>query len=275
MRRWALTRRILTTLRKPAESWQHLTIMLHWFKFHASVRDPEPARDILRKLPPGRGHPEECPPLRAANGFGFDVLTSFDMTFTRQKEGGWKLEQPVTLTADWAFAPVDHEPAEPQSQVNAWFWEQGQTVPHRITDDVFPLLRNQVKVSTWLYLTTDPGELLCITAIPNHWRPWRSFTALVDADRYDASYPWHCVLELDPRESQIHIPAGEPICRLYAVPRQDQVAREMSPDAFGDYFLRGQEWLAQARHGGDDELADITGRYAKLMQRVRCRVERA
>lgn len=248
--------------------------MLHWFKFNASVRDPEPARDILRKVPPGRGHPEECPPLRAANGFGFDVCTSFDMTFTRLDEGGWKLEKPVTLEADWAFAPPGHKPAPPQSQVNAWFWPQGQELPHKITDDAFPLLRNQVKISTWLYVHTDPGELLCIKGIPNHWRPWRSFTAIVDADQYAVSYPWHCVLELDAREKEIHIPAGEPICRMYAVPRMDQVAREMSGEEFGAFFARGQAWLAEARHGGDDDLADIRGRYAKLMQRVKFHVER-
>ncbi|MSR74444.1 MAG: hypothetical protein EXS14_03085 [Planctomycetes bacterium] len=242
--------------------------MLHWFKFHAGVRAPVPAQDVYRKRPPGRGHPEECPPLRAACGYGFDVLTSFPLTFIRDDaNGGWILEKPISVSADWAWAPDENGAAPPQSQVNAWFWERGQTVPHVITDDVFDTLRNQVKLCTWLFLKTDPGELLYIGDIPNRFRPWRAYSAIVDADLYPASYAWHCVLELDRREERIHIPEGEPICRIMTVPRGEFVAAEMDGEAFGEYFAAGQKWLADNAKPGAEELSDITGRYARLAKR--------
>lgn len=250
--------------------------MLHWFKFHSKVMAPVPATDMYRKRQPGRGHPEECPPLRAACAYGFDVLTSFPMTFLRDDEsGGWRLETPVNVQADWAWAPPDSEPAVPQTQINAWFWEKGQQVPHVISDDVFDLLRNQVKLCTWLFLKTDPDELLWIGDIPNRFRPWRAYTAIVDADLYSASYPWHCVLEFDRREERIHIPEGEPICRLMTVPRGNFVAAEMSGEEFSEYFATGQEWLAKnSKPSGTmsdspstDELSDITGRYARVARR--------
>lgn len=249
--------------------------MLHWFRFHASVLPPQPARATYRIRPSGRGHPEECPPLRAACCYGFDVCATFAMTFLRNDtEGGWKLEAPVELEADWAWAPEGHAPAAPQIQVNAWFWERGQQVPHVISDDAFPLLRDQVKLSTWLYLRTDPDELLCITDIPNHFRPWRAYTALVDADAYPASYPWHCVLELDRRMERIHIAAGEPICRIFTVPRAAFVAQEMSGEEFGAFFEAGQEWLAEHGKTTQEDLTDITGAYARLMRPAKFSVRR-
>ena len=55
--------------------------MLHYFKFRQDLLDPAPARDVYVKRPKGRGWPEECPPIRAANSFGFDLLANFDLTF--------------------------------------------------------------------------------------------------------------------------------------------------------------------------------------------------
>jgi hypothetical protein len=41
-------------------------------------------------------------------------------------------------------------------QQYAWFWEKGQTLPHVITDNVYEQIRNQVKVSTYLFLKATP-----------------------------------------------------------------------------------------------------------------------
>jgi hypothetical protein len=85
-----------------------------------------------------------------------------------------------------------------------------------------------VKVSTFLFLSTDPNELLLITDIPNLQRPFRVLTALIDTDWYPASYPWHCVLELNAAEKRIVVPRGTPLCRLMTVRRDHYFAREMS-----------------------------------------------
>src|SRR5687767_4192274 len=55
--------------------------MLHYFKFRQDLFDPSPAREAYVKRGAGRGWPEECPPIRAANAFGFDLLANFDVTF--------------------------------------------------------------------------------------------------------------------------------------------------------------------------------------------------
>ena len=73
-----------------------------------------------------------------------------------------------------------------------------------ISDNVYEQIRNQVKVSSYLFLKTDPNELLLMTDVPNLHRPWRAMTALVDTDWYPASYPWHCVIELSPRGEADH-----------------------------------------------------------------------
>ena len=56
--------------------------MLHYFKFRQDLLDPVPARDVYLKRARGKGWPEECPPIRAANAFGFDVLANFTVTFS-------------------------------------------------------------------------------------------------------------------------------------------------------------------------------------------------
>ena len=72
--------------------------MLHYFKFRQELFDPQPAKDVYLKRGKGRGWPEECPPIRAANGFGFDLLANFDVTFTRKRSGGWKKSSPICVT---------------------------------------------------------------------------------------------------------------------------------------------------------------------------------
>ena len=72
---WGFPRRII------------LPAMLHFFKFRQELFAPEPAKEIYLKRGPGKGWPEECPPIRAANAFGFDLLANFDVTFIRDKAG--------------------------------------------------------------------------------------------------------------------------------------------------------------------------------------------
>src|SRR5204863_4219306 len=101
--------------------------MLHYFKFRQDLFAPVAAKDVYVKRKAGRGWPEECPPIRAANGFGFDLLANFDVTFVQSKKG-WRVEAPVTVTSDFAWAPPgsDDQAAErPLEQEYAWFWDEG------------------------------------------------------------------------------------------------------------------------------------------------------
>lgn len=231
--------------------------MIHFFKFRQDLLDPQPARDVYVKRANGRGWPEECPPLRAANSFGFDLLANFDVTFVRGKKG-WSVEDPITVDSDFAWAPPgssDDVAGKTLEQGYAWFWERGQTLPHPISDNVYAEIQHQVKVSTFLYLRTDPNECLLLTDLPNQprERPWRAVSALVETDWYPASYPWHCVLELDPRARRVTIERGTPLCRVLPVRRDTYFARPMTPIEFDDFFARGQRWLEAhgrpAQHG--------------------------
>ena len=124
-----------------------------------------------------------------------------------------------------------------------------------------------MKVSSYLFLKTDPNELLMMTDIPNMQRPFRAMTALIDTDWYPASYPWHAVIELDRGAKKIEIRKGEPLCRVIPVRRDTYFAQAMSPATFDDFFARGQQWLAthgQVQHEGT---VDITRTYVK--QQVR------
>jgi hypothetical protein len=242
--------------------------MLHFYKFCPDVPTPEPARETYHKRQPGKGWPEECPPMRAANSFGWDLLNPTDLQF-RQIDGKWTLETPVTLESDWVFAPSGEpedsgEDGVPVVQDNAWFWDQDQMLPHVISSEVYEKIDNQVKVSTLLYLKTDPNELLAMGDLPNLDRPFRVLSALVDADWYPASYPWHCVLELDRDQETIRIEKGEPLCRVVTVRRDNYFAREMTLAEFETFFQRGQEWLSRHGRGGNDEgTMDITRTYVK------------
>lgn len=245
--------------------------MLHYFKFRQDLFDPVPARDVYGKVGPGHGRPEHCPPIRAANSFGFDILANFDVTFKRKRDGTWVCDPPRVLGSDFDYAPPDSDaPGAPLQQEYAWFWEKGQKVPHVIHDNVYELIRHQVKISTFLYLRTDPNELLMFTDVPLHpARPWRAMTAVVETDWYPASYPWHAVIELSEKEKKITIHRGEPICRVIPLRRDTYFAGQMTPEAFDEFFARGQRWLtAHGRPVGDEDHAsagtlDITRTYAK------------
>src|SRR6476469_4778034 len=110
--------------------------MLHFFKFRQELFDPQPAKEIYVKRGAGKGWPEECPPIRAANAFGFDLLANFDVTFVRSKSG-WKVEEDVVIESDFDYASNDEGEGVPLSQQYAWFWEKGQKLPHVITDNVY------------------------------------------------------------------------------------------------------------------------------------------
>ena len=242
--------------------------MLHYFKFRQELLGPQSAKDVYVKRGPGKGWPEECPPIRAANAFGFDLLANFDVTFVRGKSG-WRIEDDVVIESDFDWSGHDAAEGKPLVQQYAWFWEKGQKLPHPISDNVYEQIRNQVKVSTYLFLQSDPNELLLFTDVPNLIRPWRAVTALVDLDWYPASYPWHVVLELPATERRVTIAKGEPLCRVMPVRRDTYFAQQMTPHAFDDFFARGQRWLSthgQVQHEGT---VDITRTYVRQQLKSR------
>lgn len=259
--------------------------MLRYYKFRDEVFDPVAGKDVYVKRPSGRGWPEECPPVRAANAFGFDVLANFDVSFVRQEDGTWRAEPDIEIASDFDWSAHDSSPGKPLVQKYAWFWERGQQIPHVISDDVFEEIRNQVKVSSFLFLETEPNELLLVTDIPNRRRLWRAVSAIVETDWYPASYPWHVVLELDATQEHIALAKGEPIARLIPLRRDTYFAKPMGVDEFDRFFARGQKWLAA--HGrpheptaeaagagpapdrGNGSTLDITRTYVKQQARSR------
>jgi hypothetical protein len=240
--------------------------MLHYFKFRQDLLAPAAALDVYVKPGRGRGWPQECPPLRAACGFGFDLLANFDVTFI-QCRGGWVARPDVVLESDFLFASTPKSPGRPLHQQYAWPWKKGQKLPHVISDNVYAQIRHQIKVSSFLFLKTDPGELLYMTEIPNLRRPWRAMTALIETDWYPASYPWHTVIELDPAKKKISIAAGEPLCRLIPVRRDNYAARQMAHRAFDEFFDTGQRWLAAHGSIEHEGTVDITRTYVKQQKR--------
>jgi hypothetical protein len=247
--------------------------MIRFHKFRQEMFGPVPAREILHKPGKGKGWPEECPPIRTANGFGFDLLANFDLEFIYRAGGrgaGWRVQDPVVVESDFGWAPTRDADAVPLTQEYAWFWQRGQRLPHVISDNVYEVIRHQVKVSTFLYLESDQDELLLITDIPNVKRPFRAITALVETDWYPASYPWHCVLELDPAAKRIRIQRGEPLCRIIPVRRGRYTARQMSLGQFDRFFERGQKWLhahGKPHEEGAEGTLDITRTYVKQQKK--------
>lgn len=249
--------------------------MIRFHKFRQDLFDPMPARDVYVQRGPGRGWPEECPPVRAANGFGFDLLANFDVTFVRQRNGSWRADPDIVITSDFDYAASEDAPPRPLTQQYAWFWQKGQTIPHVISDNVFRHIRNQVKISSFLFIRTDANELLLLTDVPNLRRPYRAVSALVETDWYPASYPWHMVIELDPREKRVRLRKGDPVCRIVPVRRDNYFAQPMSTDEFDEFFQRGQKWLTahgrvpeeqDAKNGGT---LDITRTYVRQQLRSR------
>jgi hypothetical protein len=242
--------------------------MLHYYKFRQDLFGPVPASEAYHKPGKGRGWPEECPPIRAANAFGFDLLANFDVTFvrTRSLDRPWRAEPDIVVESDFAYAASEDSPGSPLTQQYAWFWQKGQKLPHPISDNVFEHVKHQVKLSSFLYFKTDPNELLLFGAIPNIHRPFRTMSACVDADWYPASYCWHIVLELDPSQKRIDIARGTPLCRVQIVRRDTYFAKPMSSDAFDEFFESGQRWLATHGRVHDESepgQLDITKTYSR------------
>jgi hypothetical protein len=236
--------------------------MLHFYKFRQDLFGPVPAREVYTRRPAGKGWPEQCPPIRAANSFGFDILANFDLTFVQSK-GKWRVESDIVIQSDFDYAGSEDSPGEPLSQQYAWFWEKGQKLPHVISDHVYEQINNQVKVSSFLFLKTDPNEILLMTDPPNLTRSFRTISAVIDTDWYPASYPWHVVLELDRREKKISISKGDVLCRVLPVRRDTYFAGEMSPASFDEFFARGQQWLATHGQFEHEGTVDITRTYVK------------
>ena len=236
--------------------------MLHYFKFRQDLFAPQPAKEIYIKRGAGKGWPEECPPIRAANAFGFDLLANFDLTFV-QKRGEWQVENDVVIESDFDYTADDAADGAPLTQQYAWFWEKGQKLPHVISDNVYNAIKNQVKISSYLFLKTDPNELLYIADMPNLSRRWRAMTALVETDWYPASYPWHCVIELDPSSRRVEISKGEPLCRIFPVRRDTYFADQMSGQQFNEFFARGQQWLSTHGKVQHEGTVDITHTYVR------------
>jgi hypothetical protein len=252
--------------RRPHDFASHraylLRAMLHYFKFRQELFDPAPAKDVYIKRGAGKGWPEECPPIRAANSFGFDLLANFDVTFVRSKNG-WKVEDDVVIESDFDYASSEDGEGRPLSQQYAWFWEKGQKLPHVITDNVYDAIKNQVKISSYLFLKTDANELLMMTDVPNLVRPWRAMSALIDTDWYPASYPWHGVVDLVASEKRIEIKKGDALCRVMPVRRDTYFAQQMTPHAFDDFFARGPKWLATHGKFEHEGTVDITRTYVR------------
>jgi hypothetical protein len=242
--------------------------MLHYFKFRQDLADLQPAKDVYINRGPGSGWPEHCPPIRAANGFGFDVLANFDITFSK-RNGVWSVKPDIVLASDFDYAASDEIEPKPLVQQYAWFWEKGQKIPHVISDNVWTQINNQVKISSFLFLKTDPNELLLMSDIPNMSRPWRALSAVIDADWYPASYPWHCVLELCRDEKKIRIKKGEPLCRLMPIRRDTYFSGPMTRAEFDEFFTRSQNWLTTHGKMLTDGAVDITKTYVKQQARSR------
>src|SRR6187431_581091 len=120
--------------------------MLNFFKFREDLPGLVPARESYGRREKGRGWPDQCPPLRAANAFGWDVPAAFEMKFKRRRDGSWRLEREVEVESDWGWSPPGSDPdsdARPLAQRNAWFWDENQTVPHVISPAVYARIRNQ------------------------------------------------------------------------------------------------------------------------------------
>lgn len=246
--------------------------MIQYFKFRQDLLDPTPAKDFYHKPGKGKGWPEECPPIRAANAYGFDLLANFDITFINSK-GKWRVEPDIVIESDFAWSNDEESEGAPLTQQYAWFWQKGQKLPHVISDNVYEHVKNQVKVSSFLYLKTDPNELLMFTETPNYWRPFRIMSAVIDTDWYPASYPWHLVLDLDPREKKIEIKRGDPLTRVIPLRRDTYFAKQMSQGDFNTFFERGQEWVATHGKFGHPDAepgqADLRNTYVREQMKSR------
>src|SRR5271163_2104733 len=102
--------------------------MIKFYKFRPDLFSPVAGREIQHKPGKGKGWPEECPPIRGANGFGFDLLANFDREFQFAR-GNWTLKKPIIVQSDFEWSPDEEIPGAQLTQEYAWFWEKGQKLP--------------------------------------------------------------------------------------------------------------------------------------------------
>lgn len=245
---------------------------LQYFRFHSSFPHPRPAALTYTDRPPGQGWPEQCPPMRAAQAFGWDVVNPFDIDFVFGHDG-WELTGAVEVDCGDLR---ERSGVKSFDQDNVWPWDPEQVLPHKISPHVFPEIKHQVKVSTYLYLWTPPGWSLLMTDVPNSDRRFRVLSAMLETDWYYPAHPWHCVLELPKgdavaRGDTLKIAAGEPLCRLMPVRRGSYAAKEMRPEEMASLYRGGQRWLAQHGRASDDPSApagalDIRGAFKREQQ---------
>lgn len=262
----AAAHRAARSRRPPASSG------LRYFRYHSDFPHPVPASTAYVRRRPGQGWPEQCPPIQAAQSFGWDVVNPFDIRFVHA-EDGWEVASAVEVEGGDL---EERAGVTPFSQDNCWQWDPDQVLPHRISPHVFPEIRHQAKVSTYLYLQTPPGWVLLMGDVPNLRRRFWTLSALLETDWYFPAHPWHCVIELpvgrDTRPGdELVIPRGEPLCRLTPVRRGAYAASEMSGEEFAALFNGGQRWLEEHGRPSEDPDAegalDITRAYA-LQQRT-------
>ncbi|CAE7554255.1 unnamed protein product [Symbiodinium natans] len=245
--------------------------VLRYFRFHSELPHPVPARRSYVERRPGSGWPEQCPPMQAASAFGWDVINPFEIQFDPGKEG-WEIHSSVEVGGGDLEERGDIGAFD---QDNCWQWDPNQVLPHRISPQVYPEIRNQAKVSTYLYLQTPPGWAVLMSDVPNLKRRFRILSAMIDTDWYFPAHPWHAVVEL-PRTATgepIVLKKGEPLCRLTPVSRGTYAAREMRPEEFKKLYYRGQAWLDENGRPSEDPEAeegvlDIRGAYARDQRSV-------
>jgi len=204
--------------------------------------------------------------MQAAAAFGWDVINPFEIRFDPGEES-WELHDAVEVGGGDLEERGDVGAFD---QDNCWQWDPKQVLPHRISPHVYPHIRNQAKVSTYLYLQTPPGWAILMSDIPNSHRRFRILSALLDTDWYYPAHPWHAVVELPrlPEGEPIVISEGEPLCRLTPVRRAAYSAAEMRPAQFKQLYEKGQSWLEDNGRPSEDPEApsgalDIRGCYAR------------
>ena len=106
--------------------------------------------------------------IRSAGEFRRDVRP--------RPRNGWRVEPDIVIDSDFSDAGNESTEGKPLRQQYAWLWEKGQKLPHKISDNVYEQIRNQIKISSFLFLRTEPNELLYMTGVPNPLRPWRAMT---------------------------------------------------------------------------------------------------
>ncbi|CAK0803463.1 unnamed protein product [Prorocentrum cordatum] len=68
-------------------------------RYHSAFPHPKPAKEIYSSRPTGSGWPEQCPPIKAAQAFGWDVINPLDIEFV-YGEDGWEIAEVTEVDGD-------------------------------------------------------------------------------------------------------------------------------------------------------------------------------